>query len=365
MCLVSGLSAGCATLPIGHAPPGDVVAPPPRHRPEAVADVAAAIHVHTRHSDGTATIAAIARIAERQGIRVLYITDHDTLAGLERGEAGWHGRTLVLVGEELTCQAGHVVTLNVASPVAPDQPAAQALDAIGTQQGLAFVAHPYWDGEPWRDWPAVVRATGMELYNLAHDAHEESRWKLLAAAAPLPARLFLPLMLDRPTRALAQWDSITQQRRFVGIAGNDAHGLQWTPLVRLAPYDLSLACVRTHLLVPDVTPEAVHTALAEGHAFIGFDLLGDTTGFTFLLLRGAAVIGLMGDERPMEPGLFLYIWTPRACALRLLRDGQPFQETTGHECYIPVSHAGVYRVEADLDGTPWIISNPIYVREQP
>jgi hypothetical protein len=325
------LLTACATLPVAYAPPpGDTAMPPPRFRAPAP-DVPTVLHIHTRYSDGHGTIPAIARIAARQGIRVVYITDHDTLAGRQRGEAGWHGETLVLVGEELTSRAGHIVTLNIEEPIPPDQPANQALAAIAAQGGLGFIAHPYWSGEPWRDWPSANAAAGLELYNLAHDAQEESRLKLLLTAVPLPARLFAPHILDRPTQALAQWDEMTRQHRVVGIAGNDAHGLQWTPLVRLAPYDLSLACVRTHLLMSEVTPEAVHQALADGHAFIGFDLLGDTSGCTLTLLQDDRVIATMGDEVPMRDDLFLYIWTPRRCTIRLLRDGQPIATVEGYE----------------------------------
>ncbi len=327
-------------------------------------DVPAVIHVHTRYSDGRGRIPEIAAIAKRQGVRVVYITDHNTLQGRAHGEDGLYGGTLVLIGEELTSRDGHIVTLNVTQAIAQNQPADEALAAAAAQGGLTFLAHSYWDKEPWRDW-SPTNFTGVELYNLAEDAYEENRVKLFFAAGPLPARLFFPLILDWPDRELEQWDRLTRQRRVVGIAGNDAHGLCWTPLVRLAPYDLAFACVRTHLVVPSLAPDTVHAALADGHAFIGFDLLADTTGFTFLLLHDHEPIAILGDERPVSDGLSLYIWTPRACTIRLLRDGQPFQEATGHECGVSVSQAGVYRVEADLDGHPWIISNPIYVREKP
>ncbi len=327
-------------------------------------DLPAVIHVHTRHSDGTARIPELVQIAQRQGIRVLYVTDHNTMDGQTDNKQELRGDTLVLVGTELSTRSGHLLALGVSTPIEPKQPTATVLAEVERQGGLSLPSHPHWPKQPWSDW-SLEPIHGIELYNLAADAYEESRLKLLLTAGPLPVTLFFPLILDRPDQTLTQWDTMTQQRRMIGIAGNDAHGLRWTPLIRFAPYDLAFACVRTHLIASELSAPAVHTALAAGHAFIGFDILGDTSGFTFLLLDGDRVAGFMGDEAPMRDHLSLFIWTPRHSKIHLLRNGQRLTTAEHHELQIPITEPGVYRIEAFLNGEPWIISNPIYVREQP
>ena len=81
-------------------------------------DKAGVIHVHTRYSDGAGSVRAVARAAVRAGVDFVVVTDHDTLAGLRRGEDGWYdrlgrptgapgaARTLVVIGQEISPEDG-------------------------------------------------------------------------------------------------------------------------------------------------------------------------------------------------------------------------------------------------------------------
>src|SRR5437660_874593 len=44
---------------------------------EAYVDLTCVVHVHSTHSDGTGTVAQIARAAQRAGVDVVLLTDHD------------------------------------------------------------------------------------------------------------------------------------------------------------------------------------------------------------------------------------------------------------------------------------------------
>src|SRR3954468_6173565 len=68
----------------------------------AASDLTCVIHVHPNHSDGSGTVAQIARAARRAGIDVVLLTDHDTLAAKRAGEERWYDDVLVLVGEEVS-----------------------------------------------------------------------------------------------------------------------------------------------------------------------------------------------------------------------------------------------------------------------
>src|SRR3954466_10669304 len=65
-------------------------------------DLTCVIHVHSTHSDGSGTVPQIARAAQRAGIDVVLLTDHDTLAAKRAGEERWYDDVLVLVGEEVS-----------------------------------------------------------------------------------------------------------------------------------------------------------------------------------------------------------------------------------------------------------------------
>lgn len=65
--------------------------------------MAADLHCHTRHSDGSATVEEVILFAKGNGISTLAITDHDTVSGWE--EAAWYGErygVTVIPGIELS-----------------------------------------------------------------------------------------------------------------------------------------------------------------------------------------------------------------------------------------------------------------------
>src|SRR5262249_21871771 len=103
------------------------------------------LHIHTTYSDGTASVAAVLEHAARHtDMRVIAITDHNTIAGaLEaRRRAPAYG-VEVIVGEEVSTAEGHVLALFVEQPLAPGQPAAATIAAVHAQNGLCVAAHPY------------------------------------------------------------------------------------------------------------------------------------------------------------------------------------------------------------------------------
>lgn len=71
---------------------------------------------------------------------------------------------------------------------------------------------------------------------------------------------------------------------------------------------------------------------------------------------------MMGDELRFLPPVELQIVLPTAAEGRLLRDGVVYSQFTGQTHGVLVMDPGVYRVEARLDGRPWLYSNPIYVK---
>ncbi|MEK7856428.1 MAG: hypothetical protein AAB288_10080, partial [Acidobacteriota bacterium] len=110
-----------------------------------------------------------------------------------------------------------------------------------------------------------------------------------------------------------------------------------------------------------------------GRSYIGFDILGDTSGFYFTASDGESET-VVGESVPLSSNLFLDVFSPFAARRVLKKDGQTVVDFSslynveGFERF-QVTEPGSYRVEVYLDQLgppfdkmPWIISNPIYVR---
>ena len=102
------------------------------------------LHIHTTHSDGTASVRAVLEhVVRRTDLRVIAITDHDTLAGaLEARHLSSEYGVEVIVGEEVSTREGHLLALFIEEHLPPRRPAAETIAAVHAQGGLCFPAHP-------------------------------------------------------------------------------------------------------------------------------------------------------------------------------------------------------------------------------
>ena len=69
----------------------------------------------------------------------------------------------------------------------------------------------------------------------------------------------------------------------------------------------------------------------------------------------------MGGEAPAGPAV-LRARLPRAADVILVRDGAPMRRAHTDALDADIAAAGVYRVEARIDGRLWLLSNPIHLR---
>ena len=356
------LVAGCSTLPLESA---NIPHPSSRIRraiETKYREAIGVIHIHTTYSDGMLPIESIAKIANAQDLDYLIITDHNTLKGRREGKAGWYGKTLVLVDEEISTNGGHYLALRTSKEVPRLQNPRWTIEAVSAQGGLGFIAHPFWPRRPWKDTQALG-VTGLEIYSAVHDVSEENviwlgLWTILAGS-----EFSILKWLDRQDESLALWDRmLARGDRVVGIGSPDAHGLRRFGL-RLGPYTTMFRLVRDHLLLSEVSPEAIYDALEKGHLFTAHDLVADAKGFTLTAVRRKSVEGIMGDRVKWSKDLQLYAYLPSPGEMVLLRDGRIWDKAVGQDGWFDVPAPGVYRLEATRNGKPWIYSNPVYVVE--
>ena len=355
------------------------------------ADHRGVIHAHSflgGHSTGS--FADIVAGARANNLHFVVMTEHPapyvntaeiTLRGTHEGTLFVGGREISAAGSDRLLLVGG--DLGAGDYATPPASTAEAIAQARSARQLVFIAYP----EQFASWDAAGGADGIEIYNLYTNARRINRplmffdglWSLGSYHALLFARFH-----ERPAENLRRWDELTSatNRRLVAIAGNDAHanvGLRlaeargralWQLL--LDPYEVMFQLVRTHALIESRQPlseETLLAALARGHCYVAFDVLGDATGFRFSATNGSER-RIMGDEIGLTEGTRLIVTTPIPARIRLFRDGQAAGEASEtRQAEFTVTERGVYRVEAYLDQLPafvreqpWIISNPIYVR---
>lgn len=104
------------------------------------------IHIHSAAGDALPTAEQIVDFAEYEAnLDVVAITDHDELRGAyaARDRAEQRGyRVQVIVGCEITTRDGHLLALDLESPVRMLQSLQVTVEAVHRQGGICIVPHP-------------------------------------------------------------------------------------------------------------------------------------------------------------------------------------------------------------------------------
>jgi hypothetical protein len=157
--------------------------------------------------------------------------------------------------------------------------------------------------------------------------------------------------------------------------GNDAHANIGVSLkdssgktllgIQLDPYATSFRLVRLHVLIEQgktLDATSLMEAVRAGHCFIGFDFLGDASGFVLEAENGK----IQGDEISLKPETRLRVQSPIPGRIVILKNGVTWIDESGIATKeVAITERGVYRTEVylpQLGNLPWILSNPIYVR---
>jgi len=342
-------------------------------------------HVHSflgGHSTGT--FGEIISAARANQLRFVIMTEHleqelDTAGMTLKGE---HEGVLFLNGNEIKTANGERLLAVPSDGSLKDVAKGSAADLIrgvGSRGYLAIAAYP----EEFNSWDAEG-LDGVEVFNVYSNARQINPviafFDVLWSQRSYPELLFATFY-SRPAENLKKWDRALSRYRLTAMAGNDAHANIGFSLkdrrgdtvlaMRLDPYETSFRLVRVHVLVPQgqaLTADSLTQAIKAGHCFIGFDLFGETSGFTFTA-ENSEGSRIQGDEIGLE-GTRLKIEVPVEARIVLLKDGNiHLDEPAVTVKTYDVTERGVYRVEVYLPRLgkpvgeqPWIISNPIYVK---
>jgi hypothetical protein len=343
------------------------------------------VHVHSflgGHSKGSFDEIIAAAVSNQLNFVVMTEHTSDKFNTAAMTLKGMHSGILFVNGNELSTSNGDRVLVlpgdELGSP--PATSTTELTANVAARRGLSFAAYP----EEFRSWDANF--TGIEIYNVYTNARRinpalmffDALWSYRSYSELLFARFY-----SRPANNLQKWDGLLDSgRRLTAIAGNDAHaniGASFNDStgkkilgLQLDPYERSFRLVRLHVLIPldqQLTSESLLSALAQGHCFIGFDLFGNTTSFSFVASNGTDT-KIQGDEIVLKEEVRLTVKTPLASRVVLMKNGVAIHDADDVLTKeFDVTEKGTYRVEVypsqlpkPVSEQPWIISNPIYVR---
>ena len=344
------------------------------------------IHVHTRASDGSGTVAEVMEAAEKANLSFIAITDHNV--AMTASDLAEDPPDLPIIsGVEIGTNAGHFLALGIPpSWVQPktknDRELLAAARAVGAFRILAHPFHPF---TPWTDWK-TSDFDGMEIWNEDAAWRQSNFFDLMDALLLYGEndQLALVRLASTPEDNFAKWDELLEQRPVAGICAADTHarirlgiGKDW----RFPGYVPSLKVAREHVLLPPdagggnpalASPAELVQALKEGHSYCGLDSLYPADGFSFRVSSTNGSAG-PGDTFHLAGAARLQISTPSGASLPLIkvfRDGREIDEQEARTINEPISGPGRYRTEVFLPQpgfsgfrrwTLWVFTNPVYV----
>ena len=315
------------------------------------------VHVHSflgGHSSGT--FGEIISAAQANQLNFVIMTEHtekdfDTAAMTLQGV---HGGVLFINGNEVSNENGD-----------------RELVLPGD---VSISAYP----QEFKNWDAA-HINGVEVYNVFTNAKRINPvlafFDVLWSQRSYPDLIFA-LYLQRPDESLRKWDQALARERLTATGGNDAHANIGVSLrdsagktllgIQLDPYATSFRLVRMHVLIEQgkaLDATSLMEAVRAGHCYIGFDFLGDTSGFVFEAENGK----IQGDEISLDSGTRLRVRSPVPGRIVIFKDGAIWTDESGIASKeVAITERGVYRAEVYLPQlgvtAPWIISNPVYVR---
>jgi hypothetical protein len=330
-------------------------------------------HVHTKFSDGHASVDELAAQASREKLDFLILTDHGNPNFESLRSQGRKDGVLVLAGSELSVNRGHLVALGFRTPDRNfSQKAEDAVPEVQALGGFAVIAHPY-SKVKW-SWGDVSVYSGLEIIN-ADTMFKNNIGRVLPYLPLLLFRSRLPLirMLEHPENNLKKWDQRAAISAVYGYFSADAH----------LYYRAIFSLLHLHVLLDepladgfDAAAGQVYAALRKGRFFNAIEAAAGARGFRFKASAAGGAAFRMGDTIPAgEAAAGPVRFEARApfsfaTEIHLVRDGRTIASTRDDVLTVEAQGPGVYRVEVFLKersalaaDIPWIISNPIFLRK--
>lgn len=105
------------------------------------------LHIHSNYSDAKPSIKDILNFVENDtDLDIIAITDHNTIKGAIEAKKIIHSQKMrikVIIGEEISCQEGHLVGLFLKKEIPGNLPVSETIKLIKKQKGVVIASHPF------------------------------------------------------------------------------------------------------------------------------------------------------------------------------------------------------------------------------
>lgn len=175
---------------------------------------AADLQVHTRASDGMDSPERVLEAAVAAGLDCIAITEHDDVDGAQRAREIVLERDLpieVIIGSEVTSRQGHILALWIDEPIPAFRSAAETVEAIWRQGGVASIAHP-----------AAIMPPSLKLSEIDRLVSDLEASRRGDPSLVLAVELANPSLLAR-RRVAAVRERNAERWRLPQTGGSDAH----------------------------------------------------------------------------------------------------------------------------------------------
>lgn len=344
------------------------------------------IHVHTAlggHSAGDFN--ELIHAAQVNELDFVLLTEHpnplyDTSKQTLNGN---HGGVLFVGGNEISSKQGDRFLILPGDAEANQDNTKDTADLLvwaKQNNRLVLITYP----DKYKAWNEAKNFDGLEVYSLHTNAKQFPRfatffdyfWSFGVYPELTMARNF-----ERPNENLAKFDKLTNNgQKTILFGASDAHSNIGLSVSDRANHDLLktqidsyrsiFKLVRLHVWLEheqELTQANLLEAIKNGRCYLAFDVFGNADDFVFRA-ESATENKQMGDDVTWQNNLRLIAATPLKCRFVLFKNGAQIAEfARSNEMNFTPPTTGVYRVEAYLDdlnfsNSPWIISNPIYIR---
>ena len=102
-------------------------------------------HIHSKYSpDSKSKLEDIFKVAKKKDIEIIGISDHNTVEGSKKAQKlSKDYNLLVIPSIEVSTLEGHILGFGCEENIKRDLQAAETIDLIHDQGGLAIIPHPY------------------------------------------------------------------------------------------------------------------------------------------------------------------------------------------------------------------------------
>lgn len=331
-----------------------------------------AIHIHTKHSDGTGDIEDIAKSAKKAGLSWIIITDHnnfDVSEGIING-------VYVIKGEEISPEnnSNHYLALGINELINPQNNVQDNINSVKNRGGFGFAAHPDESDDRLNSFKPIkwtdkdIIPDGIEIWNWFSSWGDKYNDKNVLTK--IYSCIFRSKLVNMPNKStLKWWDELNNSSKNIvpAIGGVDAHALKIKGYIiplTIFSYDYMFKTIANAVEIDALSKDfstaknQILNALKNGNNIIVNRQINKKIPEFYIK---NICDRISGGETSSGNNNYLVVKSPVKCDIKVLKNGTEYLSCKDKYLKIPVSE-GKYRVELTKNARGYAYSNPIIVK---